>query len=154
MLDFVNSVPIVTDEIAAIGSGAAVDLAVFEGSYLGSAVCKQCHASEFEQWQQTSHAHAFDTLVAGEHQLRSDCQVCHTTASGSAGGFVSREVTPDLAAVGCESCHGAGRAHVKNPQGHYGTVGLSSCTVCHDPKNSPKFDYYRYTTRVSHRAAR
>ncbi len=55
---------------------------------------------------------------------------------------------------GCESCHGAGRRHLEDPERPFGKIGLSSCTVCHDPKNSPRFDYYSYIVRVNHQATR
>lgn len=152
MLEFVDSVPSVSDEVAAEQTAeVGIDLAAIGGPYTGSAACKQCHASEYAAWETTSHAHAFDTLA--EHKERASCRACHTVASGIAGGFVSVEATPELASVGCESCHGAGRDHVKEPRSRYGTVGLSTCTACHDRKNSPKFDYYSYVARVNHQAS-
>ena len=50
--------------------------------------------------------------------------------------------------------HGPGRRHLEDPERPFGKIGLSSCTVCHDPKNSPKFDYYSYVSRVNHQASR
>jgi 2',3'-cyclic-nucleotide 2'-phosphodiesterase (5'-nucleotidase family) len=152
MVEFVNAVPSVSEEVAAKQSVTAADPATRGGPYVGSESCKSCHASEYEQWEQTAHAHAFETL-GEEHRDRTDCRSCHTVASGVAGGFVSVESTPDLASVGCESCHGAGREHTRQPTSRYGAVGLSSCTVCHDPGNSPKFDYYSYVDKVNHQAA-
>jgi hypothetical protein len=157
MLDFVNSVPSTSESaVAAVGTGQTAG--GLSGPYVGAETCKNCHAAEYAHWETTAHA---DALASVEQQLathergaRMQCQTCHTTAAGLPGGFVSKDATPALASVGCESCHGAARRHLANPEGPYGKVGLSSCTVCHDVKNSPKFDYYIYLAKVIHQATR
>jgi hypothetical protein len=153
MLDYVNSVPAETDEavLASVTGQAAV---AGNGPYVGTKVCQSCHGAEYEQWNETAHAHALNTVEAQTGKASPQCQTCHTTAAGLPGGFVSREVTPTLAAVGCESCHGPGRRHLQDPERPFGKIALSSCTVCHDPKNSPKFDFYSYVAKVNHQASR
>jgi hypothetical protein len=153
MMEFVNTVPLEADDVAlaaVTSKGQQTD----DGPYLGIKVCQSCHGAEYEEWSGTAHAQAYATLEKGEGSGLPQCQICHTTAAGLPGGFVSRDATPTLAAVGCESCHGPGRRHVEDTTRPFGKVGLSSCTVCHDPANSPKFDYYSYVTRVNHQASR
>jgi 2',3'-cyclic-nucleotide 2'-phosphodiesterase (5'-nucleotidase family) len=153
MLDYVNSVPFEPDAaaIAAVTSQAQV---TGSGPYIGTTACQTCHGAQYDEWSGTAHAQALTTIEEQQGKALPQCQPCHTTAAGLPGGFVSREATPTLASVGCESCHGPGRRHLEDPERPFGKIGLSSCTVCHDPKNSPKFDYYGYVARVNHQASR
>ncbi|RJR21830.1 MAG: hypothetical protein C4581_01580 [Nitrospiraceae bacterium] len=89
--------------------------------YIGAKKCKACHMKQYKSWSETTMAHSFDVLKAGEkvaekkkagledkdYTTDPKCLKCHTTGYGK-GGFVSMEKTPDLAGVQCESCHGAG----------------------------------------------
>jgi len=145
-LAFVNSIP--QEEAAAVAATAGTGAA---GPYAGSEACRGCHATEYEQWQDSPHANALLTLEQKSAGARKECLGCHTTAAGLAGGYKDPQSTPALASVGCESCHGASRAHLADPEKPYGAIGVSSCTVCHNPANSPKFDYYSYVARVNHR---
>ena len=153
MVAFVNSIP--QGEAAAPAAPAAAlgAAAPAAGPYAGPEACRSCHAVEYEQWQDTPHANALLTLERQQAGARKECLGCHTTAAGLAGGYQDAHATPGLAFVGCESCHGAARAHLADPQRPYGAIGVSSCTVCHNPANSPKFDYYSYVGRVNHRPA-
>lgn len=153
MLDYVNSVPLESAgaEAAAIASRARV---AGNGPYVGTKACQTCHGPQYDEWSETAHAGALISIEKQQGKVPPQCQTCHTTAAGLPGGFVSRDATPTLASVGCESCHGAGRRHLEDPERPFGKIGLSSCTVCHDPKNSPKFDYYSYIVRVNHQATR
>jgi len=147
MLEFVYSVPV--DPPAAASSAAVAPSA---GPFVGSTMCRTCHLSEFEQWSATPHAGALKTLQAQGKTREAECVQCHATGVGSTGGFRGPGATPGLANVGCESCHGPGAYHSRAPAKGYGTVTVASCTGCHDVKNSPKFDYYTYLPRISHRA--
>jgi 2',3'-cyclic-nucleotide 2'-phosphodiesterase (5'-nucleotidase family) len=150
MLAFVNSIP--QEEAAAVAATATAGTGT-PGPYAGSEACRGCHATEYEEWQGGPHANALLTLEQKNAGARKECLGCHTTAAGLAGGYTDPKSTPGLASVGCESCHGASRAHLAAPEKPYGAIGVSSCTVCHNPANSPKFDYYSYVTRVNHRPA-
>jgi hypothetical protein len=87
--------------------------------YVGSDKCKKCHESAYEVWQKTPHSHAYQTLVDARRpslrQYDAECVVCHVTGFGYVSGFTDAERTPKLKDVGCESCHGPGSAHVKDP---------------------------------------
>lgn len=118
--------------------------------FAGSASCAPCHASVHERWATTKHAEALAALKSKKDSKAPACLVCHTTGFGKEGGFTSVQATPQLAGVGCESCHGAGREHIARPTRGYGKVGIATCQSCHDLENSPEFDYYSYLERVAH----
>jgi len=131
------------------------DLLPNRARYVGSEICQGCHAAEFETWAAGPHAHAVETLTAKGQASNTDCLACHTTGPDSPGGFpLSAEVTalPDLARVGCESCHGPGGNHVAEGALRLGSilslgdkcdscVILQICGRCHDDANDPGFEF-------------
>jgi len=86
--------------------------------YVGSQACKGCHKKEYKIWEESGHAHAYQTLVdakrPGNRQYDPECIVCHTVGFGYETGFVTVEKTAKLKDVGCESCHGPSSLHVAN----------------------------------------
>lgn len=90
--------------------------------YHGNKSCAGCHDREIQEWQRSTHARAFELLAPGkragfkkkagladiDYRGNVFCQKCHTTGYGNQGGFVDMESTPEMAGVGCESCHGPG----------------------------------------------
>jgi hypothetical protein len=102
-----------------------------KATYEGPKVCSKCHDLQGESWQGTSHAKAFDLLKpqvraeakakakldpAKDYSADSNCLGCHTTGYGEPGGYdpaMPPAQAKALAAVGCESCHGAGSAFKK-----------------------------------------
>jgi len=117
--------------------------------YVGSSACKKCHEEDYELWQGTTHAEAWETLEKAEVKKYKwpvthypDCVYCHTVGYYQKTGFINPDKTPDLKGVGCEQCHGAGSQHVKDPEKvKLGKVSATSCTTCHDFEQSPDFDY-------------
>jgi len=93
--------------------------------FIGIAGCKQCHkgaaqGNQFEIWEQTNHAKAFETLkseaaakIAKEKGLKasaseaSECLECHVTGAG-ADPILFESTFDRTQGVQCESCHGAG----------------------------------------------
>jgi hypothetical protein len=128
-------------------------------SYGGKEVCRRCHAGEYSFWKRTGHARSFEDLSGKGDDKRPSCLRCHTTGYGERTGFVDREGTPALAAVTCESCHGAAGDHAASrypdlvPTGRAGDC--SSCDVsricrrCHTPSRSPGFRLDRALASVS-----
>jgi hypothetical protein len=118
----------------------------------GTHACRDCHAEACEAWDKSYHALAWQSLVKTGAQVDSDCQRCHATAYGLPGGFLSRNRTPQRQHVGCESCHGPSLAHADEPQipTAYFKQAASQCEKCHDPENSPRFDYQEYWPKVRH----
>lgn len=124
-------------------------------SYVGSAQCSGCHPSAMKAWQQSKHAHAWQTLVDAQNDPTRygwpvtkypDCVGCHVVGYGHETGFVSAQKTEHLTDVGCERCHGPGLDHVASggakKLGIIGGVTPSiMCTQCHDYEQSPEFVY-------------
>jgi hypothetical protein len=92
-------------------------------TYVGSDTCKKCHVEQWKIWKKSDHSHAYQTLVSGgknprpphNRQFDAECIVCHTVGFGYESGFVTKDRTPRLTDVGCESCHGPGSVHADNP---------------------------------------
>jgi peroxiredoxin len=123
--------------------------------YVGSEACRSCHASEFATWQTSPHARSLASLEKQSKSGDAACQKCHTTAFDLPGGFPKGAVPdthPDLARVGCESCHGPGEAHIGEQDKKIGSilslgdkcdscVILQICGGCHDDANDPGFAF-------------
>lgn len=120
-------------------------------AYAGSEACGKCHQKAFQTWSQTSHAHALDSLEREGHDFDPDCVVCHVTGLSSKSGFRSRETTPSLAKVGCESCHGPLAEHALSPKSKRPSRTRIPCTSCHDTGHSTRFDYETYWSKIAHR---
>lgn len=119
-------------------------------TYAGSDACATCHENATESWRLSSHSTAFETLVEGNQDFNEECVGCHTVGFGRKDGFVNAKATPELIHVQCESCHGPGSLHTQDPSQRYGAAGARSCIGCHDPENSPEFDFYIFWPRIRH----
>lgn len=120
----------------------------------GSESCRSCHVPEYLAWERFGHSRALDTLAASAADFDPDCLACHATGFARPGGFRSPLETPELAQVGCESCHGAAAAHVRSGGTEpLGPVPVGTCTACHDEANSPGFDRGEAWRRIRHGAA-
>jgi hypothetical protein len=131
-------------------------------AYVGSKACKTCHMGEkngkiWETWLDTKHAQALSVLDSAKGE-RSDpkCLKCHTVGFGTETGFkVGGDVDPQvLAAVGCESCHGAGADFKKMQVMKDKTAAIAAglvmpteetCKKCHNPE-SPTFKEFDFKT--------
>lgn len=119
--------------------------------FAGTKTCGSCHQEAYEIWKKTPHSHALKTLEDDKHGRDPDCVACHVVGLDLETGFRDRILTPELADVGCESCHGPGKEHSLNPAVKMGKAGQKSCAPCHKPENSPKFDFESYWARVIHK---
>ena len=72
-----------------------------------------------------------------------DCYSCHTTGYGRPGGFVSIEKTPHLADAGCEVCHGPGSNHIESedPDDLTAELDAESCRTCHNSSRVEAFNF-------------
>lgn len=123
-----------------------------DGDFVGTRRCISCHARAGEVWKNSAHAQALPTLEAQGHDRDPDCVGCHVVGLEREGGFRSRTLTPDLANVGCESCHGSGGRHASDPIKYpMGRAGEKSCAPCHVPDHSPTFDFETYWKKIAHR---
>jgi hypothetical protein len=121
-------------------------------AFAGSAACQRCHASAYDKWTTTGHAHALAALKKVGSDRDPECVICHVIGLGYEGGFVDEEKTPQLAGVGCENCHGPGSEHVlsggQTPPGQPKTT----CEKCHTPEQSGGFAGHEeeYMKKIQH----
>lgn len=137
-----------------------------EHEYIGSKNCRKCHIKEWRSWSETKMAKAFEVLKPGEraeakteagldpekdYTTDPTCVKCHVTGYGEPGGFVDIETTPDLAGVGCESCHGPGGTYTQDGYmtlqnkdykkeelvavGLVGEITREQCVGCHNSES-------------------
>jgi hypothetical protein len=128
--------------------------------FTGVQQCQGCHTELYTRWLDTPHAHAMASLVEKGTQSESGCVRCHSTGYKRPSGFVSLTVTPDLANVQCEQCHGPGALHALYQKTgdagiadmgitavelakNYGNVSPSVCLKCHTPERDDDFSYQR-----------
>jgi hypothetical protein len=115
-------------------------------AYVGSEACSACHQPAYAWWRNHAHGVAYLTLQQRNKEYNLDCVGCHVTGYEEPGGStVTHNLDGALVNVGCESCHGPGAAHVKDPE-----VPLvrdtpeSTCVKCHNEEHSDLFDYQAY----------
>jgi predicted CXXCH cytochrome family protein len=118
------------------GGGGTVTVA-----YVGSQVCSQCHRSQYADWTTTSHSRAVATLVDHGRETTESCLECHALGLGQPGGFIDMTTTQDRGNVGCESCHGPGGEHIKNP-GQVRLLKSLSSDVCGRCHTGPRYGTY------------
>jgi 2',3'-cyclic-nucleotide 2'-phosphodiesterase (5'-nucleotidase family) len=118
--------------------------------FVGAEACKDCHEDIYDQWSGTHHAYAFETLVEKSREFDRDCTPCHSTGFYKLGGFESYGVTPELANVQCEACHGNGYRHTNDPDVLPKGDARGACRSCHDEEMSPDFDFATFWDRIRH----
>lgn len=142
-------------ELLAARARPRSDLLPANADYVGSDACRSCHEREFATWSASPHGRAIASLEAKGEADSATCQACHVTAPGKPGGFPTGARPadhPDLARVGCESCHGPGGRHVGPDAPRVGTIVslgdkcdscviLQICGTCHDQANDPGFEF-------------
>jgi hypothetical protein len=146
----------------AAGNPAAATAAAVGPTYLGTAACGACHQPALAQWKTTKHARALSALARIGRDKDPSCVGCHVTGYLQPGGpkelAEARDRFPN---VGCESCHGAGKAHLEAADKKKSTaraVPEAICRGCHtaDVTNG-EFDYDRFVKAIvgpGHGAAR
>jgi hypothetical protein len=119
--------------------------------YASSGGCVTCHAPEFARWGFSDHAKAWTSLLRRGASDNPECVGCHSTGFGQPGGF--GELTPanvrKFKAVQCEACHGPLLGHPDVDTVKARPITPQVCLGCHDPANSPDFDFPSYIARAS-----
>lgn len=115
------------------------------GDYVGSKPCGECHEAQYKVFITSSKkAHSGERVAIMAPKLKpaelAECYECHTTGYGR-GGFVSLERTPELASLGCETCHGPGARHAASadPRDIVKPADLSACEGCHNAERTRSF---------------
>ena len=83
--------------------------------FIGSAQCGSCHIDEYKKFltysKKSKSWESIKIMASDLTQAEQEkCYRCHTTGYGQ-GGFKNYKETPELADVGCETCHGPGSKH-------------------------------------------
>ena len=135
------------------GAPAAADATP---SYLGSNACGACHAPALAFWKTTKHARALSALARVGRDRDPSCVGCHVTGYLQGGWTLETKAPqpsrPTLAGIGCETCHGPGRAHVEAADKRTSTtraVPEAVCRGCHttDMTNG-EFDFRKFTSAI------
>jgi|APSaa5957512622_1039677.scaffolds.fasta_scaffold49285_2 hypothetical protein len=152
-------------------------------SYVGAAVCGECHADAWEIWLGTGHARSWvflrtaaaDSIAAriaggpvSEPAQSQRCLRCHATAAGVAPADRVSLALQD--GVQCEGCHGPGSMHIEQGLVLAGDRLEASrmeipdeqgCRVCHtadrpahEGLGRPAFDYPQRQTQIAHPSSR
>jgi hypothetical protein len=113
---------------------------------VGYTACAPCHQKQAQGWKATRHGDAFADLATQGEEKQSipGCFRCHVVGYGKDGGYMDQELTPELADVQCEACHGPGRAHVEaggDPSLIVAAPGEDVCRLCHTTGQDANFDY-------------
>jgi hypothetical protein len=121
-----------------------------QAAFVGSAACADCHADTVPVWEASKHHHAWETLEEQGKQFHLNCTGCHVTGWEQPGGVCRLDKVAGREDVGCESCHGPGSLHVESPSAETitGKPGEKVCVTCHNPENSPHFDFATYLPKV------
>lgn len=164
MLAALPTVFLLVAVVLALIAPTAARAAEFE--YIGTKNCKKCHLKQYKSWETTKMATTFEVLMPGaraeqktaagldptvDYTTDEACVKCHVTGYGKPGGFVDIETTPELAGVGCETCHGPGGTYVSDPlmslknkeykkadvvaAGMVATVTEEQCLGCHNTES-------------------
>jgi 2',3'-cyclic-nucleotide 2'-phosphodiesterase (5'-nucleotidase family) len=121
--------------------------------YIGSAACGACHAPALAQWKTTKHARALSALARIGRDKDPSCVGCHVTGYLQPGGPADvAAARKSFANVGCESCHGGGKAHLEAADKKKSTaraVPEAICRGCHtaDVTNG-EFDYRKFVQAI------
>jgi len=134
-----------------------------EHAYIGSSSCKACHNQEakgqqFTLWENSPHAHAYETLLNEESQKIAaemgleqpaaeapECLKCHVTAWDAKPELLGKKYD-QTEGVGCESCHGPAKdwkiSHMRDVEKAM-TQGMihpdaELCKTCHN-EESPTY---------------
>ncbi|KAA3615331.1 MAG: cytochrome C554 [Calditrichaeota bacterium] len=149
--------------------------------YVGALGCKKCHKSaksgaQYKVWSEKKHSKAYATLASEESmkiakakgiadpQKAKECLKCHVTAYDVAAERLGTKYSIEDG-VGCESCHGAGKAYskkkvkkaivageIKGESVGLLTITEKTCTTCHN-EESPTFkafDYEKAKAEIAH----
>jgi predicted CXXCH cytochrome family protein len=112
-------------------------------------VCGNCHVTQHNQWRETAHAQALTSI--GAPATQAVCAGCHGTSDvgndATTSGGLPATGDARFHNVQCESCHGPGLDHVRNPDGGTAVQMLArvnaaiamngTCTECHAGYHHP-----------------
>jgi hypothetical protein len=121
-----------------------------QAAFVGNTACAECHQEAFPMWESSKHHEAWKTLETAGKQFHLNCTGCHVTGWEQPGGVCRLDKVAGRENVGCESCHGPGSLHAEDPSSENITArpGQVVCVKCHNPENSPHFDFATYVPKI------
>lgn len=130
---------------------AAATPGPLEPVHAGAGACVNCHTKEFARWGFSEHSKAWQSLVRRKATDNPECVGCHTTGYGEPGGLGELSLTNirKFRDVQCEACHGPMGGHPSDARVASEPITEATCTGCHDPANSPDFDFESYLRQAS-----
>ena len=112
--------------------------------YAGSQACAECHQGVHASVLTTPHTQAFAALTAIGQGSNPACLPCHTVGYRLPTGFLSQKLTPQLAGVQCENCHGPAANHAANAEDisvrPRVEVAAAVCGGCHTGPQQPTYE--------------
>ena len=135
--------------IATAGSNGFFRVSGPAPNYAGLQRCAECHSPILSTESHTLHAGTFTNaaFIAAGGQTNASCLPCHTVGYGLPTGFVSLALTPKLANVQCENCHGPAANHLANPSDPTLVprveVAATVCGGCHTGAEHPQYDEWK-----------
>lgn len=123
----------------------------------GATRCQECHPTQTKFWKTTGHAKSYATLQQQRQNFNLDCLPCHVTLDAEQSSADTHQpealldLSPALQVVGCEVCHGPGRAHADNPEKvrPNKNVDMEICQSCHTKERDLLFHYEKKIGKVS-----
>jgi len=112
-------------------------------AFAGSGACSGCHGGKYSEYLETKHASAF-SAITNEVTQASEL-VYRTVGYGQPSGFVNSNTTPQLANVGCESCHGPAAWHKYSDHDLIRpavSIDPEICGGCHNTTDRPTYGEY------------
>ena len=105
-----------------------------QAEYVGMETCAACHAKQYKEFQQSTHARI---AIPGGRMNAQGCEMCHGPGSLHAaagggrgvGGIINPRKDPGV----CFSCHLDKKAEFRLPHHHPVLEGKMSCVDCHSP---------------------
>jgi predicted CXXCH cytochrome family protein len=104
-----------------------------KAEYVGTETCAMCHAKQFQEFKQSTHA---QISIPGEEVKAQGCEMCHGPGSlhvdagggRGVGGLVNLSKDPSA----CFECHLDKKAELRLPYHHPVLEGKMSCADCHN----------------------
>lgn len=151
----IRNTPLAIDDPKTVDPNAIPGVAT-TATYVGSATCKACHLKDYEIWEKSGHAHAFETLVKNGSDADPHCISCHTIGFGKPSGYRRPMGSGSMVDVGCESCHGPASEHIakhvhgKPTQFKFRPLGPGDCKTCHYGEFSRPFEWDKFWPGIAH----
>jgi len=104
-----------------------------QAEYVGTETCAACHAKQFQEFKQSTHARI---AIPGDVGFAQGCETCHGPGSlhvaAGGGRGVGGIINPSKDPSSCFECHLDKKAEFRLPYHHPVMEGKMSCADCHN----------------------